>query len=301
MARTLKVVAYLLAAVAMGYYRLLKSASTSFNNNEIAINADSADMIPLGARHIWIPLEHGDELSAWLIAPQGEPSIAGKAIPIVVMANGFGNQKDMGLFQYAHAFSEDGIAALVIDYRGFGGSSRNHWMMRNYINPSHHVQDIVSTVHFIRLEYLIKYNIDANMIALWGTAFAGGHVIMAAEILGPDLVKGVISLSPHLDGRAFAWRLFSSRGILGTLKFASLAATDYLRSVVWLSPLYVKIISDNSTEVSFLSVNSNELEAYYSKHPKKYVGGWENKAPARTFFLLPFYSPIAHIKNVKVK
>jgi pimeloyl-ACP methyl ester carboxylesterase len=299
--RVLKLVSYVIAAVSMGYYRLLKQhASISFNNREVEANAEYEGMVPYGARHMWIPLGNEDELSVWLVAPKGKYMLADKANPIVVMAHGFGNQKDMGLFPYAEAFSEDGIAALVIDYRTCGGSSRNRWKMRNYINPSHHVQDIISAVHFIRSGALFEDNIDEKMIALWGTAFAGGHVVMAAEILGPDLVKGVVSQSPHLDGRALAWRSFSSRGIIGTIQFASLATTDFLRSALWLSPLYVKIISDNTTDISFLSVSSKELKIYFKKHPKKYVGGWENKAPARSFFLLPFYNPISHVKNVKV-
>lgn len=299
--RWIKLISYAIAALSMGYYRLLKNhTSTTFNKGEIATNAESPDLIPYGARHIRIPLEGGDELSAWLVTPKGAYLLQDNAFPIVVMSHGFGNQKDMGLFQIAEAFSEDGIAALIIDYRGFGGSSREHWKVRQLIHPWRHVEDIMSAVGYIRGQAFIEDNINEDMIALWGSAFAGGHVIMAAERLGPEAIKGVISQAPHLNSRQLARRSLSSRGIMWIIKFASLALTDWLRSAIWLSPLYVKIISDNITDISYLAVNSADLAVYYSKHPKIYLGGWENKAPARSFFLLPFYNPIRHTENVKV-
>ena len=299
--RLLKIFSWIVAALSMSYYRLLRDhSSVQFHDNAIILNALDEDMIPYGARHIWIPLENDDELSAWLVAPKGKYLLSDQAFPIVVMAPGFGNQKDMGLFQIAEAFSEDGIAALIIDYRGFGGSSRQHWKMRQYIHPWHHVEDIVAAVHFIRGEALLKENIDCNLIALWGGAFGGGHVVIAAERLGPELIKGVISQTPHLGGRVASWKAFKTRGIFKVLKLSALAFTDYFRSLLWLSPLYIKIISENQTDMSFLTVSSNDFKTYSSKHPKKYLGGWENKAPARSFFPLLLYGPAEHVANVKV-
>lgn len=42
--------------------------------------------------------------------------------PIVVMGHGMGAQKDIGLWMYGERFCEAGMAVLVFDYRGFGGS-----------------------------------------------------------------------------------------------------------------------------------------------------------------------------------
>lgn len=42
--------------------------------------------------------------------------------PVVVMGHGLGSQKDMGLHPYAEQFAAAGLAVLVFDYRGFGGS-----------------------------------------------------------------------------------------------------------------------------------------------------------------------------------
>ena len=84
------------------------------------------------------------------------------------------------------------------------------------------------------------------------------------------------------------------------MDFASLAATDVFRNKIGLSPLYVKIISDNATDISFLTVGSDGLKKYFSKHPKKYLGGWQNRAPARSLFSLSFYSPKNYVHEVEV-
>lgn len=299
--RPFKLISYLIAALSMSYYRLLRDqAYVTFNNNEVSSNAEDTDMIPYGAKHVWIPAENGDELSAWLVTPKGVFMLQDNPFPIVVMAHGFGNQKDMGLIQYAESFSEIGIAALLIDYRSFGGSSRNNWKIRNYLNPWHHVEDIVASVRYVRSDAFSEDNIDPNSIALWGTAYAGGHVIMAAEALGPDHIRGVVAQAPFLDGRAAAWNTIKRGGVIRAIQFTSLAVTDYLRHMLRLSPLYVKIISDNASDVSYLTVSSEDFAVYSSKHPKKFLGGWENKAPARSMFMLSFYSPMKHIDNVEV-
>lgn len=299
--RTSKLISYFIVAVSMNYYRLLKSqAMVQFNNNTALPNAAWPDMIPYGVEHLWIPTDSGEDLSAWLVMPKGKYMLQDDPFPIVIMAPGFGNQKDMGLLPFAEAFSDRGIAALMIDYRSFGGSSRYHWKMRNYVNPWWHVEDIVTTVHFVRSHNgFIKRNIDVNKIALWGAAYGGGHVLVAAERLGPISIRGVISQAPFLDGRKASWNSLRS-GFLRFTDFFALAATDYIRSKLWMSPMYVKIISDQKKDISYITTSPEDLQRYYSKHPKKYLGGWENKAPARSFFSLSFYSPAKYVENVKV-
>ena len=42
------------------------------------------------------------------------------APPLVIMAAGFGTQKDFGLDRYAEKFVQAGIAVFLFDYRNFG-------------------------------------------------------------------------------------------------------------------------------------------------------------------------------------
>src|SRR5260370_39979557 len=65
-----------------------------------------------------IPTASGDELEAWLYLPEGPGPH-----PAVVMAHGIGAIKAGGLAPFAERFCREGVAAVVFDYRQWGGSA----------------------------------------------------------------------------------------------------------------------------------------------------------------------------------
>src|SRR5437660_1479605 len=65
-----------------------------------------------------VPTASGDELEAWLYLPEGDGPH-----PAVVMAHGIGAIKAGGLAPFAERFCREGFAAVVFDYRQWGGSS----------------------------------------------------------------------------------------------------------------------------------------------------------------------------------
>eukprot|EP01034_Spumella_vulgaris_P032850 gene32850-40550_t len=217
----------------------------------------------------------------------------------------------MGLEQYGRKFVDNGFAVFIFDYRYFGGSSlaptstqqglrnTNVQKLRNYINPWNHVADIKTVVHAVR-SGILGESVDEQSIALWGTSFAGGHVLKVAADLGPSMVKAIISQVPHLDGKAASKRGIADRGVVGTLKVAMLASADYLLShVLGFEPIYVKI-SGLKSEVAYMPLTPVDLLTYFGKHPAKYMGGWQNLAPARTLAILSLYNPIETVKDVKI-
>lgn len=86
-----------------------------------------------------------------------------------------GAQKDMGLDAYAQAFAAAGLAAFVFDYRTFGGSNGEP---RQWVSPSRHVEDWHAAVKYVQTE--LSRVVDVSRICLWGTSFAGGHVLTTA-------------------------------------------------------------------------------------------------------------------------
>lgn len=98
---------------------------------------------------------------------------------------GMGAQKDMGLHQYAAAFAAGGLAAVVFDYRTFGGSQGQP---RQWVSPSRHVQDWQAAVQHVTQE--LSKQVDTNRVCLWGTSFAGGHVLVTAAS-SPNVVAVV--------------------------------------------------------------------------------------------------------------
>src|SRR2546425_11436823 len=66
---------------------------------------------------VQIPTASGDAIEAWVYPPEGSGPH-----PAVVMAHGIGGIKAGGLAPFAERFREEGFAAIVFDYRNFGGS-----------------------------------------------------------------------------------------------------------------------------------------------------------------------------------
>jgi len=211
------------------------------------------------------------------------------------MGHGLGAQKDFGLWPYAQNFTRAGMAVLAVDYRGFGGSEG---APRNHIDPRAHVEDLVSTLRYVRSTGL-GGRVDTGRVALWGTSMAGGHVLVAASSLLPGDVRCVISQAPHLDGAAASARNVKERGAWGTAQAITLGVADLLRGWMGLEPIYVKI-AGLKEELAYMRLSAPELEHYFAKHPPLLLGGWENAAPARTMVKLATYSPIRSVAQVGV-
>lgn len=94
--------------------------------------------------------------------------------PVIVMGHGFGATQAMRLPDYAARFTREGWAVQTFDYRCWGDSDGEP---RNNLNPRGQVRDLLAAVaHARRLP-----EVDGTRIALWGTAFSGAHVVVAAS------------------------------------------------------------------------------------------------------------------------
>ncbi|CAM9559813.1 unnamed protein product [Choristocarpus tenellus] len=130
-------------------------------------------------------VSEGVRCHAWLYLPtssnapadrEGNEPSEKKAPPVVILAHGMGAQKDFGLPTYAEAFANRGLASFVFDYRSFGGSDG---MPRHLVHPWKHIQDYQSALAHVRSSGL-DGRVDTSRLGLWGTSFAGGHVLEVA-------------------------------------------------------------------------------------------------------------------------
>ena len=65
-----------------------------------------------------------DRCAAWHFGANGDAFAGARGVPCVVMAPGFAGTRDTGaLIDYARGFAAAGLAVVLFDYRGFGGSS----------------------------------------------------------------------------------------------------------------------------------------------------------------------------------
>ncbi len=208
--------------------------------------------------------------SAMLCLPDGV-----KRPPVVVMAHGFGAEKDFGILPYAEKFVERGLAVFLFDYRNFGESSGTP---RNLVNPFRHVEDWRAAIAHVRT----LGDVDGNRIALWGTSFSGGHVIVTAA--RDKKIRAVVSQVPFVDGRATAMFLGMKFVLLATIK----GLRDILRMVMFRDPYYVPVVAEPD---EFACMNTpGSMSGYLRLVPKD--SSWRNECPARALLLTTMYRPI---------
>jgi dienelactone hydrolase len=162
-----------------------------------------------------------DRVSAWLYRPAGN----GDA-PLLVMAHGLGAVRTMRLDAYAERFCAAGYACLVFDYRNFGDSEG---APRQLLDVRMQLQDWTVAVAYART----LAGIDHNRIGLWGTSFAGGHVMATAARL-PG-IAAVVSQCPFTDSLA-------SLGAMSPLiraRITALAVRDLIGARLGASPVMV--------------------------------------------------------------
>lgn len=120
---------------------------------------------------------------------------AARSSTCIVMAHGFGATRHYGLDAFARRFQAEGYDVLLFDYRHFGESDGQP---RGLLKVSVQLDDWHAAVAHAR-------SLGYRRIVLWGTSFAGGHVLrIATEDTG---IAAVISQVPHIDGMATAFAM----------------------------------------------------------------------------------------------
>lgn len=135
-------------------------------------------------------------------------------MPGVVLAPAPGETASR-LDAYGTALAQQGIAALAIDYRGWGGSGAKLYLAervdtydkfrisehtaliarrRGQLDPDHQVQDIRNAITYLQS----TTGVDPTRIGVIGVALAGGHLV---SVMGLDArVKAGVAVSPVIPG-----------------------------------------------------------------------------------------------------
>lgn len=129
----------------------------------------------------------GVRLAGWLYRPAN----AKGPVPVIVMSHGTGCVKEMGLAPFAEAFAGAGYACLVYDHRNLGDSEGEP---RGEMDPWQQVSDMKDAITYASS----LDGIDPLGVCLWGTSYAGGHVIVVAAT--DRRVKCVVAQVPTLSG-----------------------------------------------------------------------------------------------------
>ena len=228
-------------------------------------------------------LSHGTTCRGVLYRPDVAPDAAKNKLPCIVMAHGFALTHASGLLAFKQAFCDAGYAVFAFDYRSFGDSEGEP---RQVMVPGREVDDYLSATRFVRT----LSEVDGQRICLWGTSFAGGLVIKAAAL--DANVQATISQCPLMDGVGGVMQVIRYAGIGQGLKLSYHATIDVVRSMLGMSPHYVKA-AGHPGEVGLMTAAD-----CYDGYVPILAGNAPNKVAARISMFLPFHRPISYASRV---
>jgi fermentation-respiration switch protein FrsA (DUF1100 family) len=218
-----------------------------------------------------IPTASGDDIEAWVYLPAGEGPH-----PAVVMAHGIGAVKAGGLQPFAERFQREDFAAVVFDYRQWGGS--DGWP-RDELSVPRELADYGTVIGWTAA----RPTIEASRIFAWGTSFAGMHIVELAA--SDSRIAGAIAQSPLTDGLAAAALIPLSQSI----RLMWLALLDRAGSLFGRPPLYLP----NSGEPGDLAVGATRdalfgLQLMTPREPTN----WRNRVAARSLLSVSAHRPV---------
>ena len=219
-------------------------------------------------------------LSAWLYLPENLTV----PVPCIIMGHGFGGTKDTGLEPYAIRFLEAGFAVLIFDYRHFG---KSHGEPRQLIWIPSQLEDWLAAIKYARG---LK-EIDPARIALWGTSFSGGHVIVTAA--KDKKIACISAQCPGLDGHASGEMYLKREGIGHLLRMIMHGQRDMVRSWFGLSPHKIPLVGKPGS-IAFMTT-SDAYENFGKLAPENFI----NEACARILLRAGEYRPVKYAKNVR--
>lgn len=208
------------------------------------------------------------------------PAGATSPPPVVVLGHGFALRVTDSMSTYATRFVQEGMAALMFDYRGFGASTG---MPREVVDGYQHVLDFLSAVRFVKTQGAL---VDPSRIGLFGTSYSGGHVLVAAAKLRTDpSLRAVISQVPFVDG------ISSTLAMRPSLipQAAAYAVADLAGQST-----YVPVVNDRGFAAFD---NPEDWDGYRDLITEGTT--FPNRVAARVFASLPVYRPIDWVHLIR--
>ncbi|GAA4852890.1 alpha/beta fold hydrolase [Actinomycetospora corticicola] len=217
-----------------------------------------------------------DRCHAWLYLPAG--TSPARRVPVIVMAHGLGAVKALRLAAYAERFTAAGYACLVFDYRHFGDSEGEP---RELLSIRRQRQDWQAAVAFART----LPEADPDKVVVWGTSFAGGHVVATAA--RDPRIAAAIAQCPFLDGIASVRQLPARE----TLKLVTTGVKDLLAHARGREPVRIKA-GARSGQVGLMS-SVEDMQSLLALLAASGIeeADYPNDVPARVALTIPAARP----------
>jgi len=221
----------------------------------------------------------GTPCRAWFYQPD-----ASAPLPCIIMAHGLGGTRDAALEPYAEKFAAAGYAVLLFDYRHFGASDGEP---RQLLSIPKQLTDWASAIAHVRTLSVV----NRRKIALWGSSFSGGHVLVAAARDGD--IAAISAQGPMMDGLAASLNVLRYAGPLALIKMTALGLLDETAGLLGRQPIYIPLVAPPG---HLAAMSSHDAEQGY----RNIVGtGWRNEMTARFVPTLVSYRPITYAGKLK--
>ncbi|MEU1998253.1 alpha/beta fold hydrolase [Nocardia gamkensis] len=223
-------------------------------------------------------LSGGVTLRGWLYRPER----ASRDTALVVMTHGFAGVKEW-VAPFAEVFSNAGLACLVYDHPGFGTSDGEP---RQEVDPIRQIEGYRDAITFAQT----LDGIQPDRIGVWGTSYAGGHVLVVAAT--DRRVRAVVSQVPLTNG----WATFRSLvpSIMLPTVHEAIAADRRARASGKPHEM-IKAASADSTE--FVAMPGTEVYQWLMAHGPQ-VPTWRNEVTLSSVDKFQSYAPEAFLRRV---
>jgi uncharacterized protein len=196
--------------------------------------------------------------------------------PCVVLANGFGATVDSGLEPYVERFAAAGIDALAFDYRHFGASDGEP---RQLLSIPGQLEDYAAAIAFARS----LDGVDPDRIVVWGSSYAGGHVVPVAVADGR--VAAAIAQVPAMDGLATLLNIARYAGPAHLARLTLAGLRDLAASLRGQAPVTIPLVGPPGSPAA---MSTPDAEPGY-----RAIAGpsWRNEVAARIALRTAAYRP----------
>ncbi|ENX45588.1 hypothetical protein F886_02369 [Acinetobacter sp. NIPH 542] len=226
----------------------------------------------------------GITCSAWYIPTTSDKYKSSRGRPCIIMGNGFGGTKDTGLLHFAEPFSKAGFDTFIFDYRSFGESDGFPRQNVSYKNQREDYHAAIAAVRSLP-------NVDRNRIALWGTSYSGGHVMVVAA--QDPKISAVISMNPATDGLAALTQILRYGGLKQLTVAVAHGLKDLARSLLGQEAHVIPIVGQPGT-AAMISTPGAETSYKSMAGPT-----WRNEVCARTALEVARNRPINFARQIK--
>lgn len=220
----------------------------------------------------------GRVLRGWCYRPEHEARA-----PLIVMAHGFSAVKEQYLDRYAALFASAGLGVLLYDHANFGASEG---MPRQEVDPFLQRRGYRDAISFAQT----LDRVDPDRIGIWGTSFAGGHVIAVAA--QDRRVRCVVAQVPTISGYRSALR--RTRADLVPALLARFEQ-DRRARFAGADPVMIPCVAEDPMQLCAMA--GTDSYAFFTG-TRDFAPGWRNEVTLRSAEMSRENEPGIHIARI---